>query len=214
MALEEREMIRDRSAYYTYTSFDARVGARGLGRFAKQLVTAVLAALVIKSFALESFYVPSASMSPTLHVDDCILVPKFAYGLRVPFSRDAVVSWSNPIRGEVVVFNREDDPSTRIDESARTMVKRVIGLPGDRVAIRGAQVFVNGEQLTEPYAKWRHGGISEEQTFTVPQNALFMLGDNRDESYDSRFWTQPFVRSERVVGPVAAVYWSQAQARG
>jgi signal peptidase I len=113
-----------------------------------------------------------------------------------------------------VVFNREDDPTTHIDESARTMVKRVIGLPGDRVAVRGAQVFVNGEPLAEPYARWQRGGVSEEQNFTVPDNALFMLGDNRDESYDSRFWTQPFVRSQRVVGPVAAVYWSQAQARG
>jgi len=208
-------MIRDRSAQYTYTSFDALIGLRGLGRIAKQLVTAVLAALVIKSFALESFYIPSTSMSPTLHVDDCILVPKLTYGLRVPFSRDAVISWSNPTRGEVVVFNREDDPTTlRIDESARTMVKRVIGLPGDQVAIRGSQVFVNGEPLTEPYARWQRGGVSEEQTFTVPEHALFMLGDNRDESYDSRFWAQPFVRSQRVVGPVAAVYWSQAQARG
>lgn len=207
-------MIRDRSAQYTLTGFDTLISVRGLGRFAKQLVTAVIAALVIKSFALESYYIPSASMTPTLSVDDCILVPKLAYGLRVPFSRDALVSWSNPTRGEVVVFNREDDPTTHIDESARTMVKRVIGLPGDRVAIRGAQVFVNGESLAEPYARWQRGGSSDERTFTVPEGSLFMLGDNRDESYDSRFWSQPFVPNERVVGPVATVYWSQDQARG
>lgn len=207
-------MIRDRSAHYTLTGFDTFIGIRGVGRLAKQLTTAILAALVIKGFALESFYIPSASMTPTLRVDDCILVPKLAYGLRVPGSRENLLSWSNPSRGEVVVFNREDDPTTAVDESARTMVKRVIGLPGDRVSIRGAQVFVNGETLTEPYAKWQRGGDADERTFTVPEGALFMLGDNRDESYDSRFWAQPFVPTERVVGPVAAVYWSQDHARG
>lgn len=207
-------MIRDRSAQYALTGFDTLVSVRGLGRLSKQLATAVLAALVIKGFALESFYIPSASMTPTLRVDDCILVPKLAYGLRVPGSRANLFSWSNPTRGEVVVFNREDDPATTIDESARTMVKRVIGLPGDRVSIRGSQVYLNGDTLAEPYARWQRGGSSEERTFTVPEGALFMLGDNRDESYDSRFWTQPFVPTERVVGPVAAVYWSQDHAQG
>lgn len=207
-------MIRDRSIHYTYVGHDSLVVTRTASRVVKQLMIAVLAALFIKSFALESFYIPSASMTPTLRVDDCILVPKLAYGLRVPFSREAIVSWSNPTRGEVVVFNRQDDPATRVDESARTMVKRVIGLPGDQVLIRGAEVYVNGERLSEPYARWRRGGISDEQTFVVPDGELFMLGDNRDESYDSRFWTRPFVPTSRVVGPVAAVYWSQGQARG
>lgn len=207
-------MIRDRSIHYTYVGHDSLVVTRTASRVVKQLMIAVLAALFIKSFALESFYIPSASMTPTLRVDDCILVPKLAYGLRVPFSREAIVSWSNPTRGEVVVFNRQDDPATRVDESARTMVKRVIGLPGDQVLIRGAEVYVNGERLSEPYARWRRGGIADEQTFVVPDGELFMLGDNRDESYDSRFWTRPFVPTSRVVGPVAAVYWSQGQARG
>lgn len=207
-------MIRDRSIQYTYVGHDCLVTPRTASRVVKQLLIAVLAALFIKAFALESFYIPSASMTPTLRVDDCILVPKLAYGLRVPFSREAIVSWSNPTRGEVVVFNRQDDPATRVDESARTMVKRVIGLPGDQVLIRGAEVYVNGERLSEPYARWRRGGIADEQTFVVPDGELFMLGDNRDESYDSRFWTRPFVPTSRVVGPVAAVYWSQGQARG
>ena len=207
-------MIRDRSIQCTYVGHECIAVPRTASRVVKQLLIAVLAALFIKSFALESFYIPSASMTPTLRVDDCILVPKLAYGLRVPFSREAIVSWSNPTRGEVVVFNRQDDPATRVDESARTMVKRVIGLPGDQVLIRGAEVYVNGERLSEPYARWRRGGIADEQTFVVPDGELFMLGDNRDESYDSRFWTRPFVPTSRVVGPVAAVYWSQGQARG
>jgi len=207
-------MIRDRSIQYTYVGHAPLFVPRTACRVARHLVIAIVAALFIKAFALESFYIPSASMTPTLRVDDCILVPKLAYGLRVPFSREAIVSWSNPSRGEVVVFNREDDPATRVDESARTMVKRVIGLPGDQIALRGAEVYVNGERLSEPYARWRRGGIADEQTFVVPDGELFMLGDNRDESYDSRFWTRPFVPTSRVVGPVAAVYWSQGQARG
>lgn len=207
-------MIKERSIQYAHAGYDSCIPVGSLWRIVKQGMTALLAALVVKGVALESFYIPSASMTPTLRVDDCILVPKLAYGLHVPFSREAIFSWSNPARGEVVVFNREDDPATRVDESARTMVKRVIGLPGDQIVIRGAEVYVNEKRLAEPYARWKRGGVSDEQTFTVPEGALFMLGDNRDESYDSRFWTQPFVPAARVVGPVAAVYWTQDSARG
>ncbi len=207
-------MIRDRSIEYTCEGYQSFIATTGFLRFIKQGAIAVVAALVVKEIALESFYIPSSSMTPTLRVDDCIIVPKLAYGLHVPFSHETILSWSSPPRGEVVVFNREDDPMTGVNESLRTMVKRVIGLPGDRIVIRGAEVYVNDKRMAEPYARWKHGGVADERIFTVPEGALFMLGDNRDESYDSRFWTQPFVPTGRVVGPVAAVYWSQNSARG
>ncbi len=167
--------------------------------------------VAVKGSILESFYVPSASMVPTLESDDCIIVPKLAYGLHVPFLNRSLISWSQPERGQVIVFNRADDPSTWADEGARSMVKRVIGLPGDQIRINGARVAVNGEVLHESYARWTKSGSAQEQSFTVPSDSLFVLGDNRDESYDSRFWRDPFISTDQVVGPVSAVYWSASQ---
>jgi signal peptidase I len=147
-------------------------------------------------------------MAPTLAVDDCIVVPKFAYGLHLPFLEAPLVSWRSPERGEVVVFHREDDPATVVDESSRALVKRVVGVAGDTVMIVGGELYVNGEPLREPYAVKQDSGDLNPRSFTVPEGALFVLGDNRDQSDDSRFWSNPFVLVERVVGPAAAVYWS------
>jgi len=192
--------------------FGAMFGIRQLlftlGGYLKGFITLGLVVCGIKGFVVESFYVPSESMVPTLQSDDFIVVPKFTYGIRVPFFDRNLVSWSGPKRGEVVVFRRTDDPSTSMDEGARAMVKRVIGITGDRVTINGSIVKVNGAIVEERYALWTAGGVDKEQVFEVPDGAIFVLGDNRDESFDSRFWRQPFVRSDEVVGPVAAVYWS------
>jgi signal peptidase I len=157
---------------------------------------------------VQSFYVPSSSMAPTLAVDDCIVVPKFAYGLHLPFIEAPLVTWRSPERGEVVVFHREDDPVTEIDESSRALVKRVVGIAGDIVTIIGTDLYVNGARLGAPYLVGLAREMLNPKSFTVPQGALFVLGDNLDESDDSRFWSDPFVRVERVVGPAAAVYWS------
>lgn len=190
----------------------AGVGATGLWPAfvisTKILTLVALFLLGIKASILESFYVPSSSMLPTLESDDFIVVPKIAYGLRLPLVEHTMVSWATPRRGDVVVFNRPDDPNTVIDESSRSMVKRVIGIEGDTVSLVETMVFVNGVSISEPYARWSRGGMTTNQSFVVPPKSLFMLGDNRDESYDSRFWKQPFVSVDRVVGPVSAVYWS------
>lgn len=175
---------------------------------ARSCILLVLFLVSFKTVVLESFYVPSRSMAPTIESDDFIIVPKFAYGLHLPFQRRSLISWSAPRRGEVVVFNRLDDPGTVIHESARRMVKRVIGLGGDTISIQGARVFLNGIGLNEPYARWIRGGVQSQQTFVVPSGKTFLLGDNRDESFDSRFWSDPFVAVDQIVGPVAAVYWS------
>lgn len=202
------EMLKDGAvAAATYSNDLTRLLTALRGQL-KSFAALALALWMTKSFVLESFYIPSESMIPTLESDDFILVPKFAYGIRVPFLDKAVVSWSTPQRGQVVVFRRPDDPSTAVDESARAMVKRVIGIPGDRISIHGSTVEVNGAVVDEQYARWTKGGIDQEQAFDVPGGSLFVLGDNRDESFDSRFWQQPFVSSDRVVGPVAAIYWS------
>ena len=176
------------------------------------LCMVVFTILVVRGCLLESFYVPSSSMAPTLQVQDCIVVPKFTYGLRLPFVERPIVSWSSPARGEVVVFHREDDPQTRTDESARAIVKRIIGVGGDSVHLEGERVFVNGTLQHEPYVRREHSRTLELDSagsfFVVPEGKVFLLGDNRDESDDSRFWRDPFVSVERVVGPATAVYWS------
>jgi signal peptidase I len=149
-------------------------------------------------------------MSPTLKQDDFIVVPKLAYGLHLPFIERPVVSWRAPSRGEVVVVNRADDPSTLEDEGSQTVVKRVVGISGDRIAIVGDRVKVNGESLVEDYAVWG-GGVARARrlSFVVPEGSVFLMGDNRDESDDSRNWRQPFIPISRVIGPVGVVYWSK-----
>jgi signal peptidase I len=86
------------------------------------------------------------------------------------------------------------------------MVKRVIGVSGDTVTLSGSRVLINGNPLTEPYARWSKAHALESRSFTVPQGGLFVLGDNRDESADSRYWSEPFIEENRVIGPVAVVY--------
>lgn len=169
-----------------------------------------LVVLCVRASLLESFYVSSRSMSPTLKPDDFIVVPKLAYGLHLPFIDRPIVSWRSPRRGEVVVVAREDDPHTPYDEAKRVVVKRVVGVSGDRVSVVGALVKVNDQILDESYATWPKGGDRpEEISFLVPPDSVFLMGDNRGESDDSRVWRAPYVPVDRVIGPVAAVYWSR-----
>lgn len=166
--------------------------------------------LLFKASVVEAFFVPSGSMVPTLAVRDYILVPKFIYGLRLPFFNRNIIQWRVPSRGDVVVFTRADDPRTKVNESTQDLVKRVIALPGDIVEVNGPHVFINGKELEEPYAKWLHSGFAGGRfgPARVPQGEVFLLGDNRDESSDSRFWSYPFVDTKRLKGRAMMVYWS------
>jgi len=179
--------------------------------FAKTLCVILTIALALRVCVIEPFKIPSASMVPTLQIGDFILVLKFKYGLRLPLVRNSAVTWSTPQRGDVVVFTRPDDPNTPFeDDSAINIIKRVIGLPGETVEVRGAQVFINGAPLDEPYARWAEGG-SLEGNFgpkQVPPDHILLLGDNRDHSKDSRFWTDPFLDVRRVKGRAVLIFWS------
>jgi signal peptidase I len=167
---------------------------------------------LLKATVVEAFFVPSASMVPTVLAKDYILVPKLSYGLRLPFVSKTVISWASPSVGDVIVFNRSDDPLTTQDEGRENLVKRVIALSGDLVEVAGTLVIVNGTKLEEPYARWSNGGMAVGGTHwgpkVVPQGEVFVLGDNRDESRDSRIWTDPFVRVNRIQGKAALIYWS------
>jgi signal peptidase I len=111
-----------------------------------------------------------------------------------------------------VVFTRPDDPNTPTeDDSAIHIIKRVVGLPGDKIEVRGAQVLINDQPIEEPYAQWEEGGANLEGYFgprTVPDGHVVLLGDNRDHSKDSRFWTDPYLDIRRIKGKAVVIFWS------
>lgn len=164
-----------------------------LREYAEALIIAVLLALVIRTFVVQAFKIPSGSMLPTLQIGDHILVNKFLY-------------YFQPIRrGDIIVFKFPQDET-------RDFIKRVIGLPGDTVEIRGKQVLINGAPLDEPYAvhgDWpaaRFGEREKVGPLVVPADRLFMMGDNRDHSMDSRVWG--FLDVSKVKGKAFIVYFS------
>jgi signal peptidase I len=179
--------------------------------FFRTLIVILGLAFAIRVTAVEPFKIPSGSMIPTLQVGDFILVLKFWYGLRMPLTTDSVVMWHKPVRGDVVVFTRPDDPNTPDeDDSELHIIKRVVGLEGETVEVRGAQVLINGKPLNEPYARWTEGGKFEGNfgPKTVPLGHVILLGDNRDNSKDSRFWTDPFLDVKRIKGKAVVIFWS------
>jgi signal peptidase I len=161
-------------------------------------------ALIIKAFIFPSFKVPTGSMIPTILRGDQFLVNKFVFGTRIPFSDVKVLAIREPKRGDVVVF--EYPKNRRVH-----YVKRVVGLPGDTVEIRDKRVYVNGEEYvvkneihsdpdTLPGQRDNFGPI------VVPPDSYFMMGDNRDNSQDSRFWG--FVHTRELTGTAQLIYWS------
>jgi signal peptidase I len=172
---------------------------------AEGLITAVLVAFLLKLFIIEAFRIPSGSMIPTLDVGDQILVYKLAYGVRSPFGDHYWVRFHDPSRGDVVVFRYPKDET-------KDFIKRVIGLPGDRIAVKNKIVYVNGKPLTEHYVQYLQPldfgqGVRDNMPETlVPPNDFFVMGDNRDDSYDSRFWG--FVDRRKILGRALIIYWS------
>jgi signal peptidase I len=168
---------------------------------------AVLLALFIRTFVVQAFKIPSGSMLPTLLIGDHLLVNKFIYGLRIPFSGKILIPYKNPKHGDVVVFRYPKDRS--ID-----YIKRVIGTPGDTIEIRTKKLFVNGTQVSDPHAHMSSPAVlnaasSPRDNFgpvLVPEGRIFVMGDNRDNSYDSRFWG--FVNQQDILGRAFILYWS------
>lgn len=168
---------------------------------------AILLALFIRTFVVQAFKIPSGSMLPTLLIGDHLLVNKFLYGLRIPFSGKVLVPYKNPVRGDVVVFRYPKDKS--ID-----YIKRVMGTSGDTVEIRAKKVFINGIQVQDAHAYISSAAVlnaasSPRDNFgpvLVPDGRIFVMGDNRDNSYDSRFWG--FVDQKDILGKAFILYWS------
>lgn len=175
--------------------------------WAESIVIALILALFIRTFVVQAFKIPSGSMEPTLLVGDHLLVNKFLYGTKIPFTDIKVLPIRQPERGDVVVFIYPVDPS-------KDFIKRVIGLPGDKVEVINKKVYVNGKAVPDPHAHFAEDLIlpkgSEPRDnygpVTVPPDSLFVMGDNRDRSYDSRFWG--FVKKTEIKGKAFIIYWS------
>ncbi|MGF2736356.1 signal peptidase I [Marinobacter sp. DUT-1] len=175
--------------------------------------------LVLRSFLVEPFQIPSGSMLPTLEVGDFILVNKYAYGIRLPVAGTKILEVGNPERGDVMVFKYPEDGETNY-------IKRVIGLPGDRIRYQDKQLFINGELVDtrfiarlppmelrrEDLGEVEHDifltlgrpGNSGEGEWVVPEGHYFVMGDNRDNSNDSRYWGT--VPDELIVGKAFAIW--------
>jgi len=185
-------------------------GGSEVQSFMRTLIIVGVVVVLLRGAVVEPYRIPSRSMVPTLQVKDFILVSKMSFGFRLPFVTETLLQYSAPERGDIVVFTRLDDPSTEKDEAADNIIKRVIGLPGETLEVRGVHVFINGEPLDEPYARWGLGGFRTPDfgPVTIPEGTVMLLGDNRDNSQDSRFWFNPFLPISRIKGRALIVYWS------
>lgn len=175
--------------------------------YAESIAIAVLLALVIRTYLVQAFKIPSGSMEDTLAIGDHLLVSKFIYGTKLPFSDSRVLTFRDPRRGDVIVFEYPEDPS-------KDFIKRVIGVPGDVVEGKEKKVYVNGKLYENPHEVHKEKEmipkeVNPRDTFgpvTVPENSYFVMGDNRDRSYDSRLWK--FVRRDQIKGLAFIKYWS------
>ena len=182
--------------------------------YLESVVVAVILALFIRTFAVQAFKIPTGSMETNLLIGDHLLVNKLVYSPSGGPLESALLGKKTIARGHVVVFKFPEEPT-------RDFIKRVIGLPGERLEIRDKKVYVNGEPLDEPYVHFLEpplsrddpeyglrGGAAHDEwgPKTVPPGQLFVMGDNRDNSRDSRYWG--FLPIDQVKGRALLVYWS------
>ncbi len=190
----------------------------------ESLVIAVVLALFIRTFVVQAFKIPTGSMEPNLLIGDHLLVNKFVFGPSLTGLERTVLPMTDISRGDVIVHKFPEEPE-------RDFIKRVIGLPGDQVEVRHKRVYINGKLLDEPYAFYLEpppptppneigpderpstGDLREAYgPVTVPPGHYFMMGDNRDNSQDSRYWG--FLPREYVKGRALVIYWSYAAEAG
>ena len=175
--------------------------------YAEAIIVAILIAFFIRTFAVQAFKIPSGSMKPTLLIGDHLLVNKFIYGIKVPYLRSTLIPITDPERGDIAVFIYPEDRS-------KDFIKRVIGVAGDTIEIRNKKIFLNGLPYEDKYGVYVEdfvvpGTVNPRDNFgpvTVPKGKIFTMGDNRDQSYDSRFWG--FVDLKDVMGKAMIIYWS------
>jgi len=175
--------------------------------YLEPIAVAILIALFIRTFVVQAFKIPSSSMEPTLEVGDHLLVNKFIYGIKFPFIGTKYFQFKKPQRGDIIVFIYPKDRS-------KDFIKRVIGTEGEKVQIVQNKIYINNQLIDDPWGHYDERSTSTKYLqpmerfgpVTVPVNSLFVLGDNRDNSQDSRFWG--FVNVNEVKGKALIIYFS------
>ena len=184
------------------------MGSKSVVReYTEAIVVAILLALCIRTFVVQAFKIPSGSMLPTLQVGDHLLVNKFIYGIKIPFTGKVLLPWKTPVRGDVVVFRYPKDRDV-------DYIKRVVGVAGDKVEISNKKLKINDAEVVDLHAHFSSSAELSPDTsprdnfgpVTVPVGKIFVMGDNRDNSYDSRFWG--FVDQADILGKAFILYWS------
>ncbi len=179
--------------------------------YGEALIVALFVALIIRTLFFQPFTIPSGSMLETIQIGDYLLVNKMAYGMKNPFTDDSwIYEGDDPQHGDIIVFKYPEDP--KID-----YIKRVVGVPGDMIEIRNKQLYRNGVAVEEPYAQHKEPNtfLSDRDNYgpiTVPAGSYFVMGDNRDNSRDSRYWG--FVKKEAIHGKAWRIYWSWENGKG
>jgi len=204
--------------------------------YVEAIAIAVTLALVIRAYVIQAFKIPSGSMIPTLLVGDHILVSKFIYGSQLPFFDDKILVFKTPKKGDIIVFSfpqnkdkpectgtlknisarlvktlQSGNPGYLFQDDCKDFIKRVIGIGGDKIEIRDKNLYVNDKLQSEPFIVHSDQVIESSQRdkfgpFIVPRNSVFVMGDNRDQSYDSRYWG--VVRMDEIKGKAFIMYWS------
>ncbi|MFA5092966.1 MAG: signal peptidase I [Candidatus Omnitrophota bacterium] len=169
----------------------------------ESIIIAFLLAMVIRAFVVQAFKIPTGSMRMTLVEGDLILVNKFIYGAKVPFTKYHLPALRLPKRGDVIVFVYPEDKK-------KDFIKRLVGLPGETIEIKGGSIYINDKAASEPifnqiYYYNRGEFAAEGQKIIVPKDCYFVLGDNSVSSKDSRYWG--FVSKDDLLGKALVVYW-------
>jgi signal peptidase I len=169
----------------------------------ESIIVAFILAMIIRTFVIQAFKIPTGSMRPSLLEGDLILVNKFIYGAKIPFTNLRLPKIRAPKRGDVIVFIYPKD-------SKKDFIKRLVALPGESVEIKNGTVYINDQPRLEPLFSQRYyynrGEFGKEgNKIIVPENSFFVLGDNSASSQDSRYWG--FVPKDNILGKAILIYW-------
>lgn len=178
-----------------------------LREYAEAIVIALVLAMIIRTFVVQAFKIPSGSMIPTLLIGDHILVSKFIFGIKIPFTDIRLLPLKEPKQNDVVVFACPVDPK-------KDYIKRIIGIGGDKIVIVNKKIYINGKLFNDHHGTYNDDIIIPKgvqprdnmEPVIVPANSFFVMGDNRDSSYDSRFWGP--VNIAAIKGKAFLIYWS------
>jgi signal peptidase I len=204
--MKKQTLIRTGNSSAVKPESSQRLVAK-IREYGEAILIALVLALFIRTFVVQAFKIPSGSMEATLQIGDHILVNKFIYGVKIPFTHKTIVPGKEPRRGDIIVFEFPKDPK-------KDFIKRVIGEPGDVIEIRNKKILINNKPIKENYGFYLDPSVFPESVrprdnfgpFTVPPQNYFVMGDNRDHSFDSRFWGT--VDFPSVKGKAFIIYWS------